>query len=630
MPTPAPNPPVVVVHWPALGAACRRGLRRLAWLAVVAVLFTALASQADHRQPALDALLADLFGLAASPSASGPDGARAKPAVRRVSTPSDAVLTALADAERLSPFEARFVRYLWLPGGTVQELKDAALSLNIVSRATVPLRLPPVAGLLLARVDLRQFAPRQQDLEDWLRLWEDFQFDPFFALLVTRDTLNLLTPAVRARVAESRLSRDRTLLGALVAGHARAAETLRFTSPGVDARALARLGLLTGSQAPVVAAPYFQARVLTTIKDKGLYALLFGGRYYEFAGIQKAADVKGKEEATDEDLFFERLGIGNIAAGVNAAQFFETLRSDQRLAMFRSGVTGKPRRVDLFHTPSGRETVSWGAITHDVRDQDIDVGSHPVLNLLNAVDQAREAIFDRVNGTHIYALFDGQGKLLDEAGADVAVDRTVPAPHAPRLQCALSCMACHETEGSDGWKSMTNEVKQLLGGKYTKLDVFGDLSQRDRLLTDPLDRLAGLYAGDFSKNLRRARDDYAETVLKITGPWPESKDQVDVVKIAVSHLVTSTRGYQYDLVDAQRALRELGWEVPRDQATAFLGTLLPPDERSAVGAILPEDPRLAALKEGLGIPRADWALVYSFAAERAQRAEAALARKGAN
>ena len=48
----------------------------------------------------------------------------------------------------------------------------------------------------------------------------------------------------------------------------------------------------------------------------------------------------------------------------------------------------------------------------------------------------------------------------------------------------------------------------------------------------------------------------------------------------------------------------------------FLGGHFP---RAFDGEKIPEDPRIAALRAGLGIPRSDWALSYSFAAERVRR-----------
>src|SRR5262249_22618246 len=157
---------------------------------------------------------------------------------------------------------------------------------------------------------------------------------------------------------------------------------------------------------------------------------------------------------------------------------------------------------------SGRawDFMGIGSITHDLRDRDIDVDVHPVMNLIDFKDQAREEIFVGANGLHVYAIFDGKGKLLDEAALDVVTDRTVPGNAAPKLQPALSCIACHEAEGSGGWRGVTNDVKLLLGDRRDTfgrprpdLDIFLDLREKDRVKAVNL--LASLYAGDFSSGM---------------------------------------------------------------------------------------------------------------------------------
>src|SRR5262249_53356829 len=148
------------------------------------------------------------------------------------------------------------------------------------------------------------------------------------------------------------------------------------------------------SAAPVVEGHYFMTRALSTIQDKGVFKTVFGGLYYRLRGIKKST-VKG---ASDLDLFFQELGIGNIKAGLTQEKLFNDLRSDQRIAMFRSDITGKPREVSGFHTPADREGASWGAITGDIKDGDVDIGDRSFANLLTPRRQAREAIFPTRTG----------------------------------------------------------------------------------------------------------------------------------------------------------------------------------------------------------------------------------------
>jgi len=504
--------------------------------------------------------------------------------------PEDALSQALEDAAKIDAYNRPFVRYVFL-AGKIEDLKALSLAVNTVSRSPGLIRPYPV-NTILARLDLRKYAPQEEDLREWLKLWEDMRYDPLFSRLITQDSANA---EVRMQNAELKDKEKQ---------HA----VLRYNSPALEP-ALTKLQYLLYTEAPIVHSLYLQFRILSTFKgQEELYDTVFGGRYYEFAGIRRSKDKK----LTDEDIFFKSLGLEPPAATL-----FDRLRSDQRAAMKRSKVTGKPRAVLMFHTPSGRETTGWGAITQDIRSEDVDLGTDPIANLLNAKSKAKEAIFEKPNGLHVYALFDGDGKLLDFADANTVVsDRTVPAPHVALLQASISCMACHEAGGNDGWMDLDNEVKKFLALRF---DVFDDLSRgHKRGQPDVIDRIAGLYAGDFTDNLRQARLDYARMVLKCSGPWPRSqKAQTDVVAVGIGYLVERTRGWWYDAVTAKQALHELGIDPGDTDPAEVLRQAVPPDARSETDGIIPEDARIGWPMEGMSIPRYEWAFVFSFAAERA-------------
>lgn len=546
-----------------------------------------------------------------------------KPAEAPPLTPGQAVNLALADARALPPEERCYYRYLFCPDG---QFKPAALSLNMVSRNSVLVRPLPLAEGRILRADLRAYVADEHDLEDWLDVWEDFQYDPWFALLITRAAVDFaatIDPNVKKQFPTKK---KRKVVDCPVYRGADGYlynwkyvyedvpddfDVLRLVPAYLPQ--LAELEKLLHTRAPITSDAYFAARALTTVQNKGAYAQVWGGRYYDLRGIERSK----KQGVTDEDLFLQHFGVKS------AKELYATLTGDQRAALFRSGVTDKPRRVDFFNVRSGRawDFMGIGSITHDLRDRDIDVDVHPVMNLIDFKDQAREEIFVGPNGLHVYAIFDGKGKLLDEAALDVVTDRTVPGNAAPKLQPALSCIACHEAEGSGGWRGMTNDVKLLLGDRRDTfgrprpdLDIFLDLREKDRVKAVNL--LASLYAGDFSTGMRRGRDDYAKAVLQAAGP--QGDDLADVARTATRALVERTRGYVYNLVDAGQALRELGIARRKDRkATEQLSEVLG-IEPGAVG-FAPEDPRLAALRKGLAISRFDWAFVYSFAAARAAK-----------
>lgn len=540
--------------------------------------------------------------------------AQGKPAdikIDRLPDGNDAYTLALVDLHTLPKADCCFVRYLFVPDITPEKIKAITLGLNYPSRAAVPLRLTPLLNGFLVRVDLRRFAPRDSDLREWLDLWEQFRFDPSFNLLITRDLFEaiLALPADQQPTARVRRGQqfDEVAFQTL---DLKNVNVVRFIAPALDYKTVVAVQELAVSAAPIVDYRYFLMRLLSTVRDKGVFETLYGGLYYEFAGIVSSQDAK----VTDEDLLFRQLGIGS--KDETAVQFLERLPGEQRLGIFRSGVTGKPRRTDIITTPVRRpgDGISIASITHDLADQDVDIGQHPLMNLAKFRDFAREMIFSRANGMPGYVLFNNQGKLQRFVPQDVAADRTIPSPHTPILQGAISCISCHEADGSDGWKPLKNDVKDLL----KEIDVFDDSTRGKRGRAETLDRIAGQYLGSPDKFLKRARDDYAETVLRITGPWKAAAKsaQTNVVQQAAREIVGIVHEYRYNQIDAQTALKELGLVVPKEHAVKFLKNVLRPDIRSLFLDIIPEDPRLGALKAGLALNRPEWDLVKSFAAAR--------------
>lgn len=567
--------------------------------------------------------------------------------ITRLPTSADALAASWLDCQAQNPSDHPYIRYLWVRDGDPETAKAGSLCCNIISRADA-IQRPVGMGkdkLLVLRIDLRWYAPEDDEIADWLRFWEDLQFDPAFSMIITRGNLKFATaslPDVRVRSivrkseqvlvdtppyieAGTGLRQTRKWVWkhsavendvALV--DLKDVDVIRLPDPMLDQKILGELVSMTGSLAPVVSDGYFAFRVLatiqTSIKDKdkaqksGVYAQIYGGRYYQFAGIRKA------KKGTDEDALLQDLGVAiDVDRGINAARLLDRLKSDQRAAVERSGVTGRPRRVDLFRTGTGRVDLVTGliSITHDIADDDIDVDVHPLANLVDFKDAAREVIWERKNGLHGYALFNGQGALQDEVPADVAKDHTIPAPNTARLQSAISCIACHEAEGSDGWKKVTNDVKKL----KTKLEVFGDLSSGILFDFRTNARLASLYGGEPEKAFARGRDDYSAMVFRAVGDKgmkAANKGQTDIVKHAATKLVELSRGYYLDMLTPEKALAELGLKADKD-AAKVLDALLRPEP---VGPIVFEDFRIGLMRAGVSISRPDFDLVRPFAAQR--------------
>ncbi len=613
------------------------------------------------------------------------------PTIRLLPKPNDLLLLALEDSKTIPEYSRPFIRYLSVQDSSIVARKVASLACAYINRAPGIYRPEVLYDGKLLRVDLRWLAKNDSDLRDLLVVWEEFQFDPIYALLITKGTLGFLTHETRKglpkKVSKKLSTRTVTVKeaswreekktihhngGRLVwpddSGRSQEnvspgdwslvlrfkvpaitktesfletvelsvedlddVDVIRFNAPHLNQQAIVDLQLLLNTQAPIVDWHYFLSRSLTSIKDDGLYKEVFGGLYYDLRGIKKAKTVLGKDtKATDLDLFFETMGIGNIKAGVTADKLFDTLRSDQRMVMYKSNITGNVREMTSFHTPNDQEGAAWGGITGDIERKRIDITDRQYANLLNRNFQAREALFPGPSSFIIAGLFDGNGNLLEKAADNVVHDSTVPEPFHTELQSIISCLRCHgaKEKGTDMWWPFESGIAKILKGR--KIDIFDDLQGNPSFLNhDTISRIVGLYRGNFKKNLQRARDDAAEATLRATGPWDDNDlkvlnikaelDQRDVVWVAHNALQQEYANYNYTLVTPRLALKRLGFEVGEKDAVTVFNALLPPDNRAEFGGIILEDPRLAPLREGIGILPADFLLFYSFLQERVQK-----------
>lgn len=552
---------------------------------------------------------------------------------RRTVTPADAVVWAWQDAQRLPVEELPFLRWVWVRDR--DEAKELSLCLNYVSHATTP-RRPVPAGGQLVRVDLRYFAPQERELQEWLTLWESFQYDPSFSRLITGDTLRLVAreqvppvankwkwipgPVGGAKYVDAQgqtwWGRWEEEAPAVVVVDAAKAVVIRENSHALDGALLTRLQEATGSLAPVVTARYLMPRLLSTVKDDGLFAELYGGLYYDFAGIRKAGKDSG---ITDLDQFLFDLGVRDVKLEkFYFRKLFDELTSDQRAAVERSEVTGKPRAVVWFSTLATRtgEAASIVFITQDLRRRDIDIGVQPLFNLIDFKPQAYEVIALQKNGLQRFAIFGADGQRLDEAGQDVVSDHDIPKPHTKELQGAISCIRCHGS--NDGWQPLHNDARDVL--KAGTVDIFDDRGFKGMSQLETLDRLAGLYSGTPELALSRARDDYARAVLRATGPWAGLEAQTAIVSHASRRLAERWYSERLAQIDAAAALTDLGFQVEAGKELEWLKMLLPPDRRADTGlGFVPEDIRIALLKDGKKLNRASWDLVRDFAAERVER-----------
>ncbi len=557
----------------------------------------------------------------------------APPGIRQSGvTENDALAMAALDIQTLAQHDRQYIRYVWITDGEHTSFQSTVLTLNYIGQEQIFVK-PYVIGkdkLMLLRVDLRTIATDYEPLHEVIHAWEEFRFDPRFNLLLTKDTIDFaLGVGVKIPV-EQRGKKEWKLVDSAPwtqGGKTYYKQWVEYDAPGVgivsrddvtrviaehvNLPVLAKLIDETRSQVPVVAHPYFTVRALTQIQDKGVYKTIYGGLYYRLKGIKR-----GFKKGSDEDNFLERLGIGNVEAGVNAKQVFDKAKSDRRTAIFRSNVTGRPRGVDFLRTlVGGDDSEAFVSITHDTRQQDFDIGTHAMMNLVTFKDAGREIIYIDRNGFPGFIAANGEGKFVDEVPFDIAPDHTIPRPYPTRLEGAICCIRCHKN--NRGWIPVGNDVKRL---QAKRLDVFNDIKERghvDAILV----RLAGQYGGDLERQFfPRARDDYDRVILRSAGPWSVKgkKTVTNLAQVSGDAISEIYRKYRYVDVTPEYVLQDLGIEYPLPmKASAVLTRLLPP-VGVPVDGFIREDPRIEALKLDIEITRADYDLVRAFIARRVQ------------
>lgn len=527
--------------------------------------------------------------------------------------PADAIAYVVADLSSL-PAESRpFQRYIWIPKGDKLHAAQISFAVNTaISKSSVIIKPTIVAEGRLSRWDLRKLAPRDDQYATLHALWEKLAFEPYFHITKTTEDAVPTNAVQLNRVAGDPFGANRYKIGNET--WFRSANGIWFlwqnnvwvggTPVNLKKQKVAVFGAhcdpqngleqavsmpvlmqgLSQSSATVVRYDWFLTKVLSTLD---------GGMYYDFIGVDR--NPKGK---TAQVAFLESIGV--------TEEQVAKLRADQRAAIFRSNVTGRPRRIDAFQGSGVRLDSGSGlvTITHDVGEGDVAAINDPIRNLLNFNDKARELIAERSNGLHYFLLFNSDGSLQDSAPDDVVRDHTIPSPHPARLQPAISCIRCHGP--TEGLQPFDNDVKKLLAGQ---LDVFDDLSSTQPI-SDTLERLAGLYSGDLSKPLRRGRDDYSDAIYIATDGLSTA---------TISDGVSQTYGaYHYNEIDAYQACLELGYRVPKSEAVYYFNLVLPPLPKDSAG-VSPEDPIIGALKTGLKVNRFQWEAVYADAAFRAMQ-----------
>lgn len=472
--------------------------------------------------------------------------------------PHHAVQAAAFDAGSLGPVEARHFTYFWAIDSSEDFHAAFDYTLNVAASHSANIyRSDKLEEGRLIRVDWRRLLPQAKDYTRVRTILEGLaQTDPYFHVQGKR------------KVAPYKARDGKTydfVVGTDVALHTGPENHLLLTT-------------LTGSAAPILRADWFMVKALS---------VLDGGIYYKLRGIEAKPS-----SGTAEQAFHASLGADTTKAA--------NLRSDERLAMWRSGVTGKPRAVEFFYGTNLRPSLgpSLLTITRDYFDGAIDGKRHVMKNLLFYKFDGSEQIGMLPNGMPVFALFDAAGGLVDVAPQELVTDTTVPDQHTKNLQSAISCIRCHASD--EGWKPARNDVKLLTEGEYA-IDIFDDEnSGLDPV--DTIDRLAGLYSGDIEEPLRIARTTHAKAVYLATG----GREPAEVCELVGKFF----NRYAYDGITPRIACAAAGYTVSDDESVDLFNEICPPLPPNAAG-VSPESITIASLRkwtkeEPIYVPTSDF------------------------
>jgi hypothetical protein len=272
--------------------------------------------------------------------------------------------------------------------------------------------------------------------------------------------------------------------------------------------------------------------------------------YYRFAGIP--------EKETD---FLTLLGLD--------LDTVLRLRADRGANMIRSNVTRQVRRLVRRQTPLGG---AWQ--TYDVARSSAE--RDPIRNLFAFSYDAGEHIATKPNGLHYFALYDAEGERQDAVPAAIARDTSDPLGDG-QVVPMISCVRCHE---ESGLRPFSNDQRRLLQGNVELLTQQPENAER----------LASFYGRGLGKQLDRDREDYDESVSRLS-------IALEPAEVAPA-LGAVFRRYAYELVSTERASDELG--APVDVVVDRLRTS--------------HDPVLLALSEGLAVQREQWEVSFAEAA----------------
>ena len=241
-------------------------------------------------------------------------------------------------------------------------------------------------------------------------------------------------------------------------------------APWLSPRAVARLGVRTGSVTPVVRADHF-------IRLTGVQSGNEGHGYYDFLGLGKKLADAEKQAKLDRagaiEIYRELAGIVPV-----------------------SGVALFGRQVFRFQTIAG----SWWE-SRDTKEP--TKRRDPVTNLLDDFQfDATEIVASLPNGLPFFFLADKDGNRQDTAPDFIAADHR-STNNDRRVHVGMSCIACHADGGLRDIKDYARRIYDPEKGLALAALAADDAKAR---------RIHSVYLGPLKKAYDRDVRDYGEAI----------------------------------------------------------------------------------------------------------------------
>lgn len=534
-------------------------------------------------------------------------GGEAKSDVKLLPNESDAVVWVLEALAQIDEQQRPFTRFVWIPSWGGAEwigMLDFAIN-SVISQSRTLYRGRQFAGGWLLAYDLSLYA-QGQELATLIKLWDELAIkDPYFHVPnVNTIEIDCSLCGGTGRVRGSRSGYTvpcKTCNGtgkvkttrkvAILAPHVEAAIAKNVTHLDKSERVDVLVTQLTSSTGAIYRADWLIEQLFTSVR----------GQYTEF----RQQTFQGEQGLTPLQTLLKKRGY-DLESAVEVG-------GEKGCYLIKSGVTGKNRVILAFYGVGSR---SPAILTFDPAEQRTRPDEQFIQNLVDIfrLDDAGEAFIPLQNGMIEYVLSDGNGNLQRTAPDVVVADQTKPFGHTTILECGMSCVVCHMPD--NGYKTARNDMQYMLGAR---LDFFGeDLSFERKGKTTILNRqqvidlLVSRYAERIDEPdgvLGRARRDYLRALDRLTdypiGPQTSSQ--------RLGALILNTyHDYYYGMVDAKKALKELGIQSPAGQELQVFNQAVPTLAVGEVDQIL-----LDWLRQGAEIKRIDWEPLYVEAARRA-------------